>query len=173
MLEKTIQIVAACAVWLNYAGEILKKDNRFYKHKNKQLLNALLNNNLPIIKQSMHTEALVLNNPNIKANLEKHYKDITGEDIVYDTDSVVEDLNIMQEMFGVFLEIYLTSSTPALVEFFIQLRSIRDKERLYTEEELKWFCQTVSSKVCSNSVHPDVVNDVLQEIKDLKFKKEY
>ena len=33
MLEKTLQIVAACAVWLNYAGEILKEDKRFYKQK--------------------------------------------------------------------------------------------------------------------------------------------
>lgn len=172
MLEKTLQIVAACAVWLNYAGEILKKDKRFYKHKNKQILNALLDNNIDIIKENANTEALVMKNPNIKANLEKHYKDITGEDIIYDTDSAVEDLNIMQEMFGVFLEIYLTRDTVSLVEFFIQLRSIRDKERLYTEDELKWFCQTIASKVCSNNVHSDVVNAALDDIKSLKFKKE-
>jgi hypothetical protein len=173
MLEKTLQIVAACAVWINYAGEILKKDKRFYKQKNKQLLNALLDNNINIIKESKHTEALVMNNPKIKANLEMHYREITGEDIVYETDSAVEDLNLMQEMFGTFLEIYLSRDTVSLVEFFIQLRSIRDKEKLYTEQELKWFCGTIASKVCSNTVHPDVINSALEDIKTLKFKKEH
>ena len=173
MLEKTLQIVAACAVWLNYAGEILKEDKRFYKQKNKQLLNALLDNNIKIIEESKHTEALVLNNPEIKANLETHYKKITGEDIIYDTDSAVEDLNLMQEMFGTFLEIYLQKDTVSLVEFFIQLRSIRDNEKLYTEQELKWFCQTIASTVCSNTVDKSVIDSTLEDIKNLKFKKEY
>lgn len=173
MLEKTLQIVAACAVFINYAGEVLKKDKRFYKQKNKQLLNALLNNNIQIIKESEHTEALVMKNPKIKANLEMHYKQITGEDIVYETDSAVEDLNMMQEMFGIFLEIYLSRDTVSLVKFFIQLQSIRDNEKLYTEQELKWFCQTIASTVCSNTVDKSVIDSTLEDIKNLKFKKEY
>ena len=131
MLEKSMQIVAACAVWLNYAGEILKKDKGFYKQKNKMLINNLLDSNMDVIKRSEKTEALVMNNPKIKRNLEIHYKEITGETLVYDTDSAVEDLNMMQEMFGLFLEIYLTTSTVDLVKFFIQLRAIRNRERTF------------------------------------------
>ena len=170
MLEKSMQIVAACAVWLNYAGEILKKDKGFYKQKNKMLLNNLLDNNLDVIRRSEKTEALVLNNPKIKRNLELHYKEITGESIVYDTDSAVEDLNLMQEMFGIFLEIYLTTSTVDLVTFFIQLRAIRNKERLYTEEELLWFTEQISKKVCNNTVDVDFIKTTFKEINELKYK---
>ena len=170
MLEKSMQIVAACAVWLNYAGEILKKDKGFYKQKNKMLLNNLLDSNIEVIKRSEKTEALVMNHPKIKRNLELHYKEITGENIVYDTDSAVEDLNMMQEMFGLFLEIYLSTSTVDLVKFFIQLRSIRNKEKLYTEQELLWFTEQVSKKVCKNTVDADFVKSTLKEIQELKYE---
>lgn len=165
-----MQIVAACAVWLNYAGEILKKDKGFYKQKNKMLLNALLDSNLEVIKKSEKTEALVLNNPKIKRNLEFHYKQLTGETLVYDTDSAVEDLNMMQEMFGLFLEIYLTTSTVDLVKFFIQLRSIKNKEKLYTEEELLWYTEQISKKVCNNTVDVEFIKTTFKEINNLEYQ---
>jgi hypothetical protein len=136
MKEKALQMVAFCSIFISYAAEMLKKDTKWFRHKNKQLLLQLINENVETIKQYENSKALLFQDPDVKLNLELHHKAITGQEINYDKEAIEEDLNIIQELFAIFLEIYLKTAPYQLINLSIILRNFRDGKRIYTQEEV-------------------------------------
>jgi hypothetical protein len=136
MKEKALQIIAFCSIFTHYAAELLKKDVKWFRHKNKQLLLQLIDENVKTIKEYENCKALLFQDKDVKLNLELHHKAITGKDVDYDKEAIEEDLNIIQELFGIFLEIYLKTAPFEMINLSIILRNFRDGKRLYTEDEV-------------------------------------
>lgn len=162
MKERALQIIAVAAYWLNYGGSLLKKDTRFYKKKNAELLDAFLLNNRKSLEGYEKTKVLFVQDPVVKKNLEEHFKKLTGRETVYSKEAIEDDLNMMQDIFNVFLNIYMFNSTYDLVNFYIVLKTLEAKKPVFTSEEVLAYMQLIKSGA-------ETVDGVIDKVKNHKY----
>jgi hypothetical protein len=127
---KGMGLAMAASIFLEKAGSILKKDKLVYKHKVKQLLNNLLQENLSLIKG----RELLYNLISSKETLDDSAK-ILGytpeKDVVEDAFHTEQDL--MAKMVNIYLNI---TSDEELYNAWVVVNELFEKRRVYTQGDL-------------------------------------
>lgn len=146
-----------------YVGDILKQDNKFYKQKNKQLLKQLLQNNTALLLQYQKVQELLFQSDETKKVYEDLYQKETGEALEYDKNIVLEDFDLIENIFRLFLRNYLTANDTDLISMFVALNSIKNKEKLLTEKELGIFSKKLLAFFVNYEVDDNKIKTFIQE----------
>lgn len=110
----------------DYISRIFKKDNLVYRHKNKALINQLVEGNREILQkvESIRT----LTHPGL-------------ENLIYDeranTETLSDEIETEFDLFRDFVALYLQSSPAQLVDLSIFIRNLKDGKPLYTESDFR------------------------------------
>jgi hypothetical protein len=161
LLDKVMQIVGAATILLNYAGEYLKGDKSFYKQKNKRILNSLIYENSDWIRNDDKIRGLLFDDKEIKATMEARYKFLTGEPISYSDETIENNLTMSQDIFSLFIAIFLQNDNDTLVDFYILLKNFNDGNRTFYRRDLEWHLREFSNGLVNYEVNPEVVTKYL------------
>ena len=122
-------LIAACT-FIEIGGDIVKENHKFYKKKNKQLLNNLINSNLDLIEQ----RELLFNLLSSEKVLQESSKILNYE---LDKESIEDLYTTEQKLLSNFIYLYLNlKSDTELIDTFIITEELRKGKKVYTQVEL-------------------------------------
>lgn len=160
---KSIILAGTLLKLTEYVGDILKQDNRFYKQKNKQLLKQLLENNTALLLQYKKVQNLLFKSDETKKVYEDLYFKETGEPLDYDKNIVLEDFDLIENIFRLFFRNYLTASDNDLIILFQALNNIKNKEKLFTEKEIEIFSKKLLKSFVNYEVDTQKIKTFIKE----------
>jgi hypothetical protein len=165
-LDKMMQVVAAATIWMNFAAKYLKENKLFYKQKNKNLLNALVFENSDWIKEDDKIRALLFKDKDIHASMQARFEFLTGEKYMYDRETVEDNITVSQDIFSLFISIFLACDNNNLVDFYILLNNFNDRKRLYSEKDLKYHLEAFTNECVINyKINPSIVEGYVEKLK--------
>lgn len=165
-LDKMMQVVAAATIWMNFAAKYLKDNKLFFKQKNKKLLNALVYENSDWIKEDDKIRALLFEDPEIHASMQARFEYLTGEKYLYDRETVEDNITVSQDIFSLFISIFLACDNNNLVDFYVVLNNFNDRKRVFSEKELAHHLETFTNECVINyKINPEVVADYVEKLK--------
>lgn len=128
--KKAYELLLASAVLTNVAAEAFKKDDNIYKHKNKRLLNELVNNNLYLLKQRELVEQEIGSQ-----RVAEMYSKINGIEI--DSELALENHITSQRVLINLIYLYIAlKDTSDLYMLDTLIDNITQHKKVYTEIEL-------------------------------------
>lgn len=135
---KSLALAVGLLTLSDYVSLILKKDSDFYIQRNKQLLNQIILNNKSAILKLEKATSLLFESDKVKSLYEEAYEKETGNKLEYDPNIVLDDLNLIQNTFRLFLRVCMTATPTESVSLYQALDNLNNKKRLYTEEEMQY-----------------------------------
>jgi hypothetical protein len=127
-------IACLSAIYMDMAGRMLKEDSRFYKQKNKQMLNDLMNANQSILFEIEMVHKFMDDNPQY---IEAFAKERGDSEI--EVECLHEAINIQRRIAGNFAGALLNSDDNKIFELDLYLENLVNGKKLYTEEELNYY----------------------------------
>lgn len=110
---------------LEYVGHVLKKDNIFYSQRNKQLLNQLLKQNEPFLKQAELVRQA--EHPDLEA---------VKDNPMVNPEILTEELDTQVNIIIHFVEVFLSASPDELVDLDIILSNLKERKKVFTQTEV-------------------------------------
>lgn len=110
---------------LEYVGHVLKKDNIFYSQRNKQLLNQLLKQNEPFLKQAELVRRA--EHPDLEA---------VKDNPMVNPEILTEELDTQVNIIIHFVEVFLSASPDELVDLDIILSNLKERKKVFTQTEV-------------------------------------
>lgn len=145
---KAIGLSFIASFLINKAAETLKQDNYFYKQKNKNLLNQLVESNLPIL--NVARQVTDGTHPNLK--------DLSEENVEETKLELDEELLLLT----LFCEIYFRSSMARVVDLQIMLCEIAKGNHVYTDTEVKAILRRFASETTVVQYSDETLNQYLK-----------
>lgn len=161
MNNKGLTMSAGLLVLTEYIGGILKEDTIFYKKKNKQLLNNLLEHNATQLKELNRVTDLMLHDDRVRKIYEKMYEDETGNILEYDSSIILEDLSLINNLFRLFIRLYAVGTDQDLLELFIMLKAKNDKQKVLSGKEIDIFAKRLLEKFVNYSVEEKNIKEFI------------
>lgn len=156
---KEYHILVMCSNLLEYVTQTMKKNNNFYKLKNKQILNTLIKaNEKEALEYKRIREQLLESEEGIKA-----YQDV-AKDKSIDLEVIADDLSLAQTILFLFVNVFYKSSDSEFVELYKNLNSINKGERLMNKKEQELFAKKLLKKYCNYELNPDQLQKFINEI---------
>ena len=127
---KGIGLLLSALSFIEIGGKILKEDTKFYRKKNKQLLNTLIESNSELIKE----RDLLFNLIQSDMVIEESSKILDYE---LDKEGIVDLYTTEQKLLSNFIFLYLSlKSDTDLIDTFIITEELRKGNKVYTQVEL-------------------------------------
>jgi len=118
--DKGLVLAVIASLLIDLASKHLKKDNIFYKYKNKKLLNELIDSNKEVLKNIDKLRKLIG---------EGYFNNIEEKDVIED------NFNTEEKVFFNFIKLFYESDETKLIELNMFLDNLIKGKRLYTQEE--------------------------------------
>lgn len=125
--------LSICAsLLLAKASETLKKDDAFYKQKNKQLLNQLIESNNGVLRANDRLKNLI-----DAPQFTQEVKEANNEDAL-EVGDLSLNLTLEQEVMSRFMFLFVTSTNSTIHNLDLVLSNLSQNRRLYTQEEVDY-----------------------------------
>lgn len=164
MEGKAAQIVAASATFMNYAAGMMKKDNKIYKQKNKQMINNFVRANQEALCEYDKVRALLTDSPELRTTYEKVYKEMTGEEIEYTPELADDELNLVQDLFGLFVKLFIKANDGDLANMFSTLSTMDKGGRIVLNNEMPGFVKGILDQVTQVDYSMDYCKELAQNM---------